>query len=183
MSKNQQNKNIIIYVEGQTEKYFLQELGYLGKIEIFNLWENEIHKYIRLWKDNTLIYFIFDVDIILHAPNNQNKKICIQRFNNNLKLAQQQKGVKVAGLLQQNENFEDEIIRSCSKIKNKNDLFKSFNAVGHDEFKNEFNKKNKLKEFLLSLGLDISLMWKQDFIPEIQTHQSLQADHSYLTKN
>lgn len=56
-------KNILVLVEGETEKKLVNSLNIVGKIQIINLWEKPVVKIIPRIKEQ-LVLIVFDTDIL-----------------------------------------------------------------------------------------------------------------------
>lgn len=158
-------------VEGETEEHFLRhykkELSSLnGKIKICNCWQQPIYSVIRDIKISDNIFVLFDTDVI-------NEKT-LEKFHKNINSV-----AKIFKdnlfLLQQTLNFEDELVRSCENIPNKNELCKQFNASSLSEFKENFIALNNVVKKLNSLGFSVKKIWRQT------AHESLSQNlHKHL---
>lgn len=152
-------QNYQIFVEGETEEKLLKELKVIGRIKKINLWNKDVNKLLRTFKPNTAIFVIYDTDAMQSEAN-------ITRFNANL--ATLKKNHYLAGILQQTENFEDELVHACRQFKTLKDLFKAFDAVNADEFKTKFLKANNPIEILEKFGFDKHELWQKQTNPNIQ---------------
>lgn len=74
-------KNILVLVEGETEKKLVNSLNIVGKIQIINLWEKPVVKIIPRIKEQ-LVLIVFDTDILKNIE--LFKKTC--KHCNNIKL-------------------------------------------------------------------------------------------------
>ena len=73
-------KNILVLVEGETEKKLVNSLNIVGKIQIINIWEKPVVKIIPRIKEQ-LVLIVFDTDILKN----------IELFKKNLQTLQQYK--------------------------------------------------------------------------------------------
>lgn len=144
-------KNIYL-VEGETEKYFIEEFKgkyfISGKIKKFNLWENDINKIIRLLKDQNVIV-IYDTDTTKNIGKFKKNIEILKNINNNIIL------------ISQNKNFEDELDRTLNKS-----IFEIFNIPNRSlsEFKNKFLKKSNLLSTLERNNYDNTKIWKTKYM-------------------
>lgn len=99
--------------------------------------------FIYAYKRGTKVVIVFDTDI---------KQVDILNGNIDALLSV---GVEVIFIPSIN-NFEDEIVKSCSKIKN---LDQILNTKGTEEFKKQFIKHKDIVSKLMSVGFDLQLMW------------------------
>lgn len=142
-------KEIIYLVEGQTEIELINSLDLMGKVIELNLWQKPISKIQRRFKPNTVVYVIYDTDVLDG----------IELFHKNLR--QLKKDNRLAGIIQQTDNLEDELVRACQSIKKHSQLFEVFQAVSASEFKSNFIKTTQVLDKLNGLGFDPNLLWRQ----------------------
>lgn len=143
------------YVEGECEKNFLKALMYIksygfveGRVEILNFVNTKLsYAKAKTIKRETKVVIVFDTDTT-------SADILFE----NLETLKKASGIKQKDifLIPSVNNFEDELVCSCSKIKNINDLFKT---RGIDEFKKKFIKHKDLFSKLKDAGFDINKMW------------------------
>ena len=140
----------LFLVEGHTEQALLKELKehhnlIVKDIRIFNLWNANLKSLLPMIKPNMGVVVIFDTDTLDK----------IDDFMNNLSLLSRM--VKHLFLIQQNENFEDELCFACNCTRT--NLFKSFAQKRTDdrsvsEFKKNFlrcpNRIKRLEEIKFS---------------------------------
>lgn len=144
----------IFLVEGKCEKEFINDLKKMknipAKIKLYNPLKS-FYKILRSYHQDDTLYFVFDTDIL--------NSTTIKIFERNLSIL---KGFKNKFLIMQIENFEDELVYSCSKLNKKLDLFQLFDTNSENEFKENFiNQSNRLEK-LDSKGFDISKLWCQE---------------------
>lgn len=143
------SKNIIIFVEGETERHLLNNMKIEGmarysKILKVNFWQDDIVKIIPFLSDTkAIILIIFDTDCIEVKTE--------KRFKNNLKNLEK-RGYRFH-LLQQTKNFEDELIYSCCITHGK--------LISH--FCGEYLSKSEFKSKFLSCGNPVSKLKKINF--------------------
>ena len=113
-------KQILILVEGETERKLIKALNIPGRVRIVNLWENPINKILPTI-NKQLVYIIFDTDTLKQISFFQNNLRVLEKNNIDFKL------------FQQTNNLEDELVR-CTNCKTINDIF---NTQGVKEFKNQ----------------------------------------------
>lgn len=142
-------KEMIYLVEGKTELELFNSLDLMGKVIELNLWQKSISKIQRRFKPNTVVYVIYDTDVLDG----------IELFHKNLR--QLKKDNRLVGIIQQADNLEDELVRACQSIKKHSQLFNEFNAVSATEFKSNFIKTNQTLDKLNSLGFEPTLLWRQ----------------------
>ncbi|AIL32394.1 hypothetical protein [Basilea psittacipulmonis] len=163
----------LFIVEGETEEVFLSEiLEVPGKIVILNLWQENLKKHIAKYnKSNTFV--VFDVDSL--DPRK------IETMCKNLQLLKEMK--LLAGLMQQTENFEEELIRCCRHIKSAQKLCDVFGAVSLSEFKNKFiSTGGKSIKKLNDHGFNRELLWTGQLIPELKEYKTYQVTHNHLKR-
>ena len=135
-------KQILILVEGETERKLIKALNIAGRVRIVNLWENPINKILPTI-NKQLVYIIFDTDTLKQISFFQNNLRVLEKNNIDFKL------------FQQTNNLEDELVR-CTNCKTINDIF---NTQGVKEFKNQWNKSNNLEQKLLKLNFRTEQLW------------------------
>ena len=147
--------NLWFFVEGQTEKKFLEALNVLGAIKQYNLWQIDINRIIRQLKPNTTIYIVYDTDV--------SDKIPEQRFLSNIdSLYNHNRVNKNVYLLPQTKNLEDEISTACSLTKGT--LLKEFRAQGTKELKSTILGCTNLSQRLQKLKLNPHKLWRGESI-------------------
>ncbi len=157
-------KEYLFLVEGETEKKLMDALELLGNVKVFNIWEKDVAKILLTIKAN-VVYVIFDVDVITKLKQ-INK---LKQFKGNIDRLNKAK--KTIYLLQQYQNFEEELIRSCNNCKTIKDFF---NCTSRDEFKSKFINCNNLEQKLKDWDFKLTQIWIQPLIDELieyQTHQ------------
>lgn len=159
---------IHILAEGYTEIKLLSVLKdniKLAKVHTsqFNCWNHSIEKrLIKLTKNGkTTIFIVFDIDILNKVGTNI--QASIQKFQNNITILLNS-GYHVI-LLQQTENFEDELARAINQ--KKISLFNHFNVNNADEFKTAFLNCNNILVRLEQLGFNETRLWTQTIEPKI----------------
>lgn len=157
---------IYCFVEGECEKKFIEDLlssrqiKILLKVKKINLWmENSIKKHIITIKKDDKIFIIFDTDTV----NNQNKS----KFIKNLNLLIRNKNKIV--LLEQNQNFEDELCYSLNFTRLQ--LLKEFKADGVSEFKSRFIALTSTSNKLKCLNINWEKLWNRSVIYKDIEHQ------------
>lgn len=140
-------KNILVLVEGETEKKLVNSLNIVGKIQIINLWEKPVVKIIPRIKEQ-LVLIVFDTDILKN----------IELFKKNLQTLQQYR-VNFY-LLQQTNNLEDELI-TCSNCRKIQEVF---STQGVKEFKSQWLKCQNLDKKLLDINFQPNQLWTRDII-------------------
>lgn len=147
------------FVEGECEKAFISAFIHAskgeyklapGKVEIFNVVTEKISPMKAMSiKRGTKIVFVYDTDVR-----------SIDIFENNINVLKKHAGISLNNIIfvPSVRNFEEEIVRSCSDLKNINDLF---GTKGIDEFKRKFINHRGIVSKLLSMGFDLSKMWNQ----------------------
>ena len=146
------------FVEGECEKAFVKAFMFCdgdsfceGQVEVFNF----VNERFPITKARTIqreskIAIVVDTDVdnidILEA---------------NIKTLE-----NVAMIVRDNiyivlsiNNFEDELVFSCSDISSINQIF---GTKGMNEFKNKFIKHNDLRNKLLKIGFDIVKIWSRN---------------------
>lgn len=147
------------YVEGETEKKLLevlkQEKKYIkpGKVEVFNMIQNRItYSKIRPLKKNTVVVILFDTD-----------KAETGCLDENIKFLKESKHIKKVICIPQCKNLEDELNRSCCKIKNISELL---HCRSNGDFKRDFlscTHKN-LNQKLIQGGFNINDLWTEEAV-------------------
>ena len=148
----------LYFVEGECEKKFLKSFMYRddyefepGKVEVFNFINSKMSKpQARAIRKGTKIVIVFDIDV---------KNISI--LDENVKLLNEVAEVPDKDLIfvPSIKTFEDELIYSCEKLNNINEMFKT---QGLSEFKRNFIKCNNIVSKLNTLKFDFDLMWSRD---------------------
>ena len=144
------NSQITFYiVEGETERKLINTYKNThirsGKVSIFNLWDQKINNIERRFGIGSTIICILDTD----------QRRGIANLLKNIQILKDQR-FKVIVFLQ-NKNLEDEIIRSCSAVKNMTEIFNCPNNKVKKCFCEESNLKGKLEK----AGFDITKMWQE----------------------
>lgn len=145
------------FVEGDCEKailkahMFLENGGFIeGKIEVFNFVNEKMSKaYARTIKRDSKVIIVHDTDI-------SNDKILKYNLDLLLNVSLVKKGNIV--ILQSVKNIEDEIVYSCSNIKNINEVF---NTKSVKEFKAALIAHKDLLHKFEKLGFDITKIWSR----------------------
>lgn len=163
-------KYAIALVEGETEKYLLNDFKSLLKYPIkrvikVNLWNNDIKKIVPSFTESSDILIIFDTD---RTEN-------IQRFKENLNLLESKK--HTIFLLQQNDNFEEEIAYASSTTTRR--LLTHFcpKIVSLDNFKNEFNAQANRLQKLDALGMNKNKLWERNLIAQLDNFNKQHSSH------
>ena len=152
------NLRHVYYYEGKTEEKLISTLKSVGniphgKLQKFNFWQTEATKIIRKVSDFSVLYIIFDTDIVDVKST--------EKFLSNMKLLAREKKVKKIYLLAQHENLEDELFFSCAK-KNLVQLFKDFyDTKNSDEFKGKLIKESNLANKLKINNFDVKKLWSR----------------------
>ncbi|MBR5940043.1 MAG: hypothetical protein IKZ88_02200 [Neisseriaceae bacterium] len=154
----------IFFVEGECEKAFIENMYNKGydkftgrkNIEIFNICYDDVKKVKHKFAMRDVeIYFVFDTDRLSeNAKNEQNN------FMKNFNLLKNMNNKKY--FIIQVQNFEDELVYSCEKLKKKLDLFQLFDTNSENEFKENFIKQNNRLYKLENEDFDISKLWCQE---------------------
>lgn len=141
------------FVEGECEQAFLKAFMHAdkgeyfikpGKVEVRNLLFDKLsNSKVMSIKRGTKVVIVFDTDI---------KQVDILNDNIDALLSV---GLEVIYIPSIN-NFEDELVKSCSKVKN---LDQILNTKGTEEFKKQFIKHKDIVSKLMSVGFDLQLMW------------------------
>ena len=147
----------LYFVEGECEKALLKAFmhfdmfGFIpGKVEVLNFVNKKLtNAQARMIKKDTKVVIIFDTD-----------SFNIQILDENIKTLIEIGEVKANNLVivMSVKTFEDELVYSCNKITNINDLL---NTNGISEFKKKFIKHSDLPSKLLGVGFNINLMWSR----------------------
>jgi hypothetical protein len=169
-------KFAIVLVEGETEKALFNDLKSILKYPIkriikANLWNNEIKKVTPLLTEASDILVVFDTDKIEN----------IERFQENLKILKAKK--HTVYLLQQLENFEEEICYASRLSPRK--LYGHFctKIISSDNFKNEFNAQDNRLKKLDDIGLNKGKLWERDLIKLLNNYTKQHSSHDkYFTK-
>ena len=163
----------LIYVEGETEKVLLQDvLQVSAKVVIFNLWKEPVGKQLRYFQGSADIYVVYDTDVM----NSEN----VKRLSENLRALKANRFL--TGILQQTENLEDELVRSCSALTGKKDLHKLLNAQGNKEFKRMFCNVTNLQDKLREVGFDHCKLWCGNHIVELADFKKFRVSAEHLLK-
>ncbi|ASY37213.1 hypothetical protein [Taylorella equigenitalis] len=159
-------KNYVYWylVEGETEKHLVDSLIkndnlQSGRINILSCWfnKNKISTQTRRFSrsQDNIVYLIFDTDDLTN----------LDYFESNCNLIIRE--ASKVYLLGQANNLEDELLKSCSLLKNKNDLYKLFSSQGSKEFKSNFIKDQNLLKKLERKGFDNKSIWiSNNLLPE-----------------
>lgn len=161
--------SIIFLGEGVTEKKFIHALSILGRFQSFNVSQNPIRKLLPKLSKGSRIYIIYDTDIL----NEEN-------FKENIKILSQQKHLHFAGLIQQTENLEEEII-SASKL-NKQQVLSQFNCSAISELKKQLTQTTNLAKKLNDIELDCHKLWQQPCPKSISYLQTKRVHYADLEK-
>ena len=161
------NNPVQYFVEGETEKAFIEQIKnqYVlsGKINVINILQNEI-KNSRLMsiKPNTTIVLIFDTDV-------QEKEL-LNRLAQNIKILKASKHIKEIVVIPQVLNFEDELVYATN-IKS---IEKFIPKCTKKEFKGKFIK----------LGFSmVAMLEKQDFNADKLWSRSVNKDNIFYIIN
>lgn len=166
----------IIYVEGETERILLKKiLKVIPKVEIFNPWHNRIEKKLRKFET---IFEKIEVIILYDADLAQNTSP--ELFLTNLKTLHQRRVLK--GLVQQTNSLEDELIRSCAKLRCNKDLHDLFNVAGQAEFKNALCQISNPAQKLQDAGFDPAKLWRGELIEALEDYRAYHKTADYLLK-
>ncbi|MBO7573819.1 MAG: hypothetical protein J6T25_03485 [Bacilli bacterium] len=148
------------YVEGECEKNFLSSFMHAksseyiihpGKIEKLNPVTSKISETkARTIKRDTRIVFVFDTDV-------ENTSILEENIKT-LKRIAFIEGKDIIFLMSV-KRFEEEIVFSCSNIKDVKGLIKLFNSQGLSAFKTDFSHCKNLEDKLKQAGFEIKTMW------------------------
>ncbi|HBU6168910.1 TPA: hypothetical protein SCR74_003405 [Citrobacter freundii] len=138
----------IIFVEGDTEVSLFNNLKKNGTIQAKkivkkNLWNECIKKYSVVIPKNCDIIVVFDIDVITQ----------VDRFIQNIKFLKSRKHTII--LMQQTNNFEEEIAHCCSLTPKK--LFAKFcktKSPNADDFKRDFIACTNQLDKLTTIGWD-----------------------------
>ncbi len=146
------NRTYLYYVEGECERALINTLrnpkvGKLvsGKVKVLNPLTQTLTSFDLLnIRANTTIILVYDTDV----------KNDLSILKENIKKL---KGIgpKVINI-QQNKNFEDEILRASSKIEKIDEVFGTSSL---DEFKKSFLSCQNLMDKLNKIGFDIKGVW------------------------
>ena len=168
-------------VEGETEEHFVSAFVRIGRVMIFNMWEESAEKRIirKLRPSKSEFYIFYDTDV-------ERSEIEYTRFLGNFNK------LKMFGsniiFLQQTGNLEDELCRALA-LKNTKLLFLLFKASGAGEFKKRFvaesDLKNKLKRQISfnphkMFCQEIIDMLKQPRFADIRSRKGSYASISHL---
>ncbi|WP_154103578.1 hypothetical protein [Eikenella corrodens] len=166
----------VIYVEGDTERVILKKvLGVHPKVEIFNPWQHKIEGKLRKLETTARkveITILYDAD--LSATTNAHL------FLHNLKLLRQQN--YLSGLVQQTHNLEDEIVKSCSRIRSIRELYDYFGVAGQDEFKANLCQMSNPAQKLQDAGFDPAKLWRGELIEALEGYRAYHKTVDYLLK-
>ncbi|GBU10118.1 hypothetical protein AwWohl_12560 [Gammaproteobacteria bacterium] len=157
--------NYYLYiVEGKTEHVFVDayknDIIWAGKVEVFNLWNNDISKIKRKIKPRTTAICILDIDVMKN----------IERLNANLKVLEKLSVIAKVIVLIQYKNFEDEIVGASANIKHIRDIYGS-----KKDFKSLFCAERDVKNKLSKISFDINKMW--------QFHEDIKVQIPHQTIN
>lgn len=159
---------LLYYVEGETEKSFINSLKtkYLksGRVQQFNFWEECIsNKRMRLVEANIII-IIFDTD-----KYNEKSTEALNIFKENIKKLKKYKAnIKKIILISQNKNLEDEVV-TCTNIRKILDFYGVENKNKHKS--KIINDKNLLKS-LEEKEFDLLNLWQVNCLAkEIQSNK------------
>ncbi|MFK3711817.1 hypothetical protein [Leclercia adecarboxylata] len=150
-----------IFVEGETEKWLFYNLKQIGKIQakkivIKNFWCDDLKKYAINIPKNSIIYVIFDTDVI-RTPN---------KFIDNVKYLMSRK--HTVFLCQQTKNFEEELAFCCSiSPKKLFNLFCKNKSSGSGDFKRDFISCSNPVSRLSALGINKEKLFSRDLHPSL----------------
>lgn len=146
------------FVEGPCEKAFIKAFMFCdgvsfkeGKVEVFNFVNERMsNAFARTIQTDAKVAIVIDTDVertdILDANINTLVNVAtIKRENIFIVLSI--------------NNFEDEIVFSCSNISNINQLL---STSGTNEFKKKFIVHNNINKKLISVGFDMDKMWSRN---------------------
>lgn len=144
------------YVEGETEEKLLGilKLDYgaipAGRVQKFNaLTQKFTSARLMQLKEDTIVVLVIDTDVC------DDETLSI--FYENIGLLQNQPKIKDIILIPQVKNLEDELMRSCSNIRQIKELTGSrYNS----DFKTDMIKQRNLKEKLDKAGFDFLKFWE-----------------------
>ncbi len=142
------SRKIHYYVEGKCEKVFikaLQKNGIVrpGKVDVFNAVQNLLASRIHTLGLDVVVVFIFDVD---KGPGVLLKNI----------IETEKMGARVI-CLPQVYDFEDEIKRSCMRVKAVKEITES---RSNKDFKSDFCSCSNIFERLSFCGFTSGRMWR-----------------------
>ena len=145
------------FVEGECEKKLLKSFMYLeddsfveGKVEILNFVNSKITKpFARSIKKDTIVVIVIDTDV----NDTSNLDFNIEMLKS-VSLVKETNIVVVQSV----KNFEDEIVFSCNKISEINQLF---STKGKPEFKKKFINHNDIVSKLKKVGFSIEKIWSR----------------------
>lgn len=170
----------LYFVEGECEKKFLKSFMYRddyefepGKVEVFNFINSKMSKpQARAIRKGTKVIVVFDTDV---------ENVSILDENVNLLVEVAEISLDDIFFVTSIKTFEDELVYSCEKLSNINEMFKT---QGQSEFKRDFIKCNNVVNRLNTLKFDFDLMWsrnpKEPF--EDYKNNSKAIKHNYLKK-
>ncbi|WP_337081268.1 hypothetical protein [Acinetobacter pittii] len=162
----------LYWVEGECELNFIKSSPLLGRAEKVDLCELPLNKLksrtIRLSgnKKKLFLHIVFDTDVLKNCPAK------LKNFLENLAYLERS-GFKL-GLLQQDMDFEDEIIK-CNNLglTRFKDLFKVRNKT---EFKNNMLREHLMHKKILDKIPNFKL-WESELISALSIHIEKQSSY------
>ena len=150
--------SLIYFVEGPCEKTFIKSFMFIdgshfkhGKIEVFNFVNERLSKAkARTINKDMTVALVFDTDVENVDLLEENVKI--------LKEVSQLSDDHIV-FIPSICNFEDELVYSCSKLKNINDLLNTRSVA---EFKKKFINHDSIVSKLNDEGFDFDLIWSRN---------------------
>ena len=160
-------------VEDRTEQVLLSSvLSVQARVQVLNLWQVSVEKVLRRLESDTQVFVVFDTD----AVNRQ----ALARFKANLNTLQ--RGKRLAGILPQTCNLEEELVRCCSEIKSVRELHTLLGAEGGREFKNAFCSVSNVGDRLRIAGFDRNKLWDGVLIPELKEFEKYRRGVRHLLR-
>ncbi|HDH0362014.1 TPA: hypothetical protein PIO68_004233 [Klebsiella pneumoniae] len=164
------SKYAIVLVEGETEKFLINDLKSYLKYPIkrvikANLWNNNIKKIIPSLTEQSDILIIFDTD----------KTENLQRFKDNLNFLKSKK--HSIFLFQQISNFEEEIAYASSTTTRKLLTHFCSKIISPDNFKGIFNSQANRLQRLDEFGLKKEKLWERKLIKPLNTFNEHHSSH------
>ena len=158
------------FVEGQCEERLFNELkrhGLIlpGKVTVFNVLQSKIASRVTTFKSGSIIVFVFDTDKGFNDVLLNNIKIVLAHVSSSKVIC-----------LPQVENFEDELVKACSKIASVREITRSKSTK---DFKSDFISCNNLYERLVDCRFDLSRMWTSE-LPDAFKEISKYVSSKYM---
>lgn len=173
MKIKKNSQQLLIYVEGETEKALVSDLNVLGRISKINLWEKPLHPLIRTLRPNQKVLVVYDTDHIQSQGN-------LERFVANIKLLKTYSAL--FGIMQQTQNLEDELVAACAGLNDRQQLFRLFDATGANEFKELFIKAGNRIVKLQKNGFNADNLWRQATHNKLSILDAHRTFHANLPK-